>query len=712
MRTRVLAMLCAASLVFSSVPAGAAVDGNMGLEEVMFADIPTVFAASRRDEKFQLAASNLTVITADQIKAWGLRDLKDVLRIVPGYSVLYDRDEWVLSSRGLTSDNTTKFTLAIDGNIVNLLSGFGISNLMDVPNDLSNVKQIEIIRGPGSISWGNNASAGVINLVTKNAADLKKPHNLEAKVGTQRTYVQSFQFGQTKDSDVDMVLSGTVAQSDGRVIGTDASGGANINPIVDIPIPQEPGSGNGSRGRFTTALDRIAPSYRFHAKGSVGDIKLNGFVFSNRNYNRQFEIGKSREFWISREQMYLAGEWNKKAFNDRMDVVMRLMGGSGEQTYDPEDINNPLPIAGVNNPGHSISQDRRVMTASIEGSMRFLDDALKVTVGVDDVERRLTTHSFSNVNFDHIPSTFNNTSGGSVRYNSNDSTIGVYESVTISPAQNLHFLLGARSDHNASRGSERKKWIHTPRAAAMWEMSPDSVVKLIYNKGFLRPDANQVASKPNLVPEEISQTDLIFIHRMGRTNLTTTLFHQEAKDVLFLGEGSVGSANTINGQHETSRGVEVEMTGMMGQHRVFAAGHYFQNYANTYPPLDIMVIDNRRFDEGDDKLAAFTTMFNAGVAFQLAERLSVAPMARYFAPVKYRQTAVPTGSPVSVAQYKKTDAIIYLDMNINWDLSDALGFSVYGNNILNNRDELPHAVRNASYEPYGRYVEGKVSLHW
>lgn len=712
-----LAVLCAASILFSSVPVRAEVGTTA--DDLLFMEIPSVFAASRREEKLELAASNLTVITAEQIKAWGFRDLKDVLRVVPGYSVLYDRDEWVLSTRGLTSDNTTKWTMAIDGNIVNLLAGFGISNLMDLPNDLNHVKQIEIIRGPGSISWGNNASAGVINIVTKNAADMKKMHRLDAKVGTEQTFVQSFQVGQVREEgEVDLTFNATIAQSLGQKIKTDAS---NTNAIRDVVITPATGSRNGSTGRYTTALDRIEPSYRFQAKARVGNLKLHGFAFSQRNYNRNFEIDKGREIYMAREQINLASEWTGTVLNDKVDLTFRLSGGNGQQTYDTEvspattTLSTPAPQT-LTVPAHTISEDRRVLSSSLEGATSFLEEKLRLTMGVDNVERRMMVGNINAATF-NPPNASGANTGGFVRLNKNDSTFGIYESLTFQPVGNVTFVAGLRSDHNASRGSDENKWIHSPRGALMWEPSNKNVLKLVYNSGFLRPDGNQQISSQQpgaipLVPEEVSQLELIYIQQMGKLNLTTTLFDQKAKKVLFLGDGSVGSANTINGQDESSRGVEMELSGMVGQHRVFAGGAWFENKADGFPPLNVMLIDNRRFDEDDNRVGAFTKTLNAGVAARLLEGLTVAPMVRYIAPIKYRLVGAPTGSPVSSAVHKKTDTVVYLDLNVNWDLNDAIGFSLYGNNIADNREELPHAVRNGTYQPYGRYLEGKVTLHW
>ncbi len=103
----------------------------------------------KKPETITEAPSNITLITRQQIKEWGSRNIKDVLRRVVGYPVLPDRDEWVFAVRGNISDNNQKYLILIDGHRMNSVENFGPGQIIEMPNDLGNVKQIEIIRGSG-----------------------------------------------------------------------------------------------------------------------------------------------------------------------------------------------------------------------------------------------------------------------------------------------------------------------------------------------------------------------------------------------------------------------------------------------------------------------------------------------------------------------------------------------------------------------------------
>jgi len=88
-----------------------------------------VISASKKAEGVKDAPSNITVITAKQIKEWGMRDLKDVMRRIAGYYVVADRDEWVFAARGNVADNDQKYLILIDGHKMNSDENFGPGNI-------------------------------------------------------------------------------------------------------------------------------------------------------------------------------------------------------------------------------------------------------------------------------------------------------------------------------------------------------------------------------------------------------------------------------------------------------------------------------------------------------------------------------------------------------------------------------------------------------
>src|SRR5512133_1030997 len=112
----------------------------------------------------------ISVITKDEIRNSGARDMIDVLRMIPGFDFGYDvqgvigaglRGNWV---------HEGKILMMIDGQPINELSYANVPFGNHIPVD--QIKRVEIIRGPGSAIYGGTAELGVINIITQTGKDL------------------------------------------------------------------------------------------------------------------------------------------------------------------------------------------------------------------------------------------------------------------------------------------------------------------------------------------------------------------------------------------------------------------------------------------------------------------------------------------------------------------------------------------------------------
>ena len=112
----------------------------------------------------------ISIITEEEIRTSGARDLIDVLRLVPGINFGYDVQGVVgLQMRGNWA-HEGKILLMIDGIEFNELKYN--SNQFGRHFDVAKIKKIEIIRGPGSSIYGGDAELGVINITTKSADEV------------------------------------------------------------------------------------------------------------------------------------------------------------------------------------------------------------------------------------------------------------------------------------------------------------------------------------------------------------------------------------------------------------------------------------------------------------------------------------------------------------------------------------------------------------
>lgn len=129
-----------------------------------------VVTASRRAEPAWRAPAAVDVVTAEDIKAYGFKEIWDALRYRAGLDVVagrsLDGNRALVSARGFDSEFVTQMQVLVDGRSV--YSPFlGGVYWQSLPVQLQDVERIEIVRGPNAALYGSNAALGVINIITK-----------------------------------------------------------------------------------------------------------------------------------------------------------------------------------------------------------------------------------------------------------------------------------------------------------------------------------------------------------------------------------------------------------------------------------------------------------------------------------------------------------------------------------------------------------------
>lgn len=141
---------------------------NMSLAELSNIEVTSV---SKKAEKETEAAAAIYVITQDDIRRSGAKEIPEVLRMVPGITVSRaGSHDWTVTARGFNNQFANKLLVLMDGRTIYspLFSGV-VWDIQDTV--LEDIDRIEVIRGPGATLWGANAVNGVINIITKNAKD-------------------------------------------------------------------------------------------------------------------------------------------------------------------------------------------------------------------------------------------------------------------------------------------------------------------------------------------------------------------------------------------------------------------------------------------------------------------------------------------------------------------------------------------------------------
>ena len=186
-------------------------------EALLFDDIPSVFGASKYEQRLEEAPASVTLITADEIKKYGYRTLADILRSQRGMYITYDRNYTYLGVRGFSrpTDYNSRVLVMIDGHRTNEniyhMAMLGTEGIVDV--DL--IDHVEVIRGPSSSLYGTNALFGVINIITKRGRDYQGAE-LSAEAASLQTRKGRVSYGTRFSGGAEVLASATAYTSAGH----------------------------------------------------------------------------------------------------------------------------------------------------------------------------------------------------------------------------------------------------------------------------------------------------------------------------------------------------------------------------------------------------------------------------------------------------------------------------------------------------------------
>ena len=136
-------------------------------------DAVVVVSASRREEQLRNAPATMTVVSDATIAHGPGHAVTDLLRHVPGVNVSQTSARDVNATpRAATGTLSDSLLVLLDGR--SIYQDFFGAVLWDfLPIDASEIKQIEVIRGPASAVWGANAMDGVVNVIAKTPRELQ-----------------------------------------------------------------------------------------------------------------------------------------------------------------------------------------------------------------------------------------------------------------------------------------------------------------------------------------------------------------------------------------------------------------------------------------------------------------------------------------------------------------------------------------------------------
>ncbi len=513
-------LFLAAALWAHSEPSPPAATTNLAdlpLEKLMDIEIPTVFGASKFAQKETEAPSTVTVIQSDEIKKFGYRTLADLLRSVQGLYVTYDRNYAFLGADGVElGDFNSRILLLVNGHRINnnLTDGAYIDTAFILDVDL--IDHVEVIQGPGSALYGNNAFFGVVNVVTRTGRQLNGAE-ISGEYGGYDAYKGRISYGKLFNNGLELLASGTIYDS--------AGADRLYYPEYDTPA-QNHGIADG--------LDADSAKSAF-ASVSFRDFTLEGAFIDREKRNptaQYFTRFNDPRLKTTDDRGYAAFKYSH-SFEDLFDVTAQLYYDRAEFR-----IGYPTPVPA----GSTLFKETDIgewWGAELQLSRR-LWERLVLTGGAeyrDDFrqDRRIVDEDSGQVFAD---------------VHQDRQIFGVFGEGDLAVRTNLHLNAGVRYDQSGNFGSAVN-----PRVGLIYSPFESSTFKAIYGTAFRAPNFLELTlseTPEDLKPEEITSYQLVYEQQFGtHVRASLTGFYNRMEDLIVLQNGSFTNFNV------ETKGVEV-----------------------------------------------------------------------------------------------------------------------------------------------------------
>lgn len=526
-------------------------------------DINVVSGASRERERSDDAPATITVVTADELRRYGLRTLHEAINFLSLGMVAQDPLHSVeVGSRGvlLTVDYGNHMLVVIDGHVMNeqwngtayFEQGLGLP--------LEFIDHVEFIVGPGSVLYGSSAMLGVVNVVTKRPRDLgtvqlvvdgaaMPPQDVNGAPelrwpgfgGATRFSLMAGHEMALGSHQLEVALAAEYYAHQGQSLTYPIQSGLTEGETQTPQSwgPRAPGLGSWG-GKTTDSWKTQVPSTLLTVR--LGDFSLwaRTAIYSRNSPARdEFGVGldfdgRAREVdrWINAEL-----RWART-----LSPKLRVMARAYVDLYDYEwnarssswatfGASSPLPDGFDPGQGFDIGLKGRSRWGGVEAQAvwDWVDDGrFPLMVGVDGRLRGFasaTTRSADDVVLDV----------GNV-YSADEWLVGVYAQQRARIHPRLELNAGARLDIQTAFAPRL-----SPRIAAVWTLPGEGRLKFVLNSAFRSPSgyerftefSDQVVN-PNLRPESVLTGEATYQHRIGRHRFTLGVFGSQYSDMIKL----------------------------------------------------------------------------------------------------------------------------------------------------------------------------------
>lgn len=556
-------------------------DFKVNYKSVQLGDLE-VYSSSRRLQKITEAPSAISIITSDQLqKATSHGQIGKTMEHLPGVDVVQSgMNDFNINTRGFNNSINRRTLVLIDGRdpstpMLNLVEWNSLQT------NLSDIKSIEVVRGPGSALYGMNAYNGVINITTNSPKDVQ---GTLVNVGggeynTFRTNVRHA--GSFLDNFYYKVTAGYSTQYQAWVKSRDTKNGGVLEYEGLRPDVTGNRTGNGIIGDIDSLIKANKNAFNmqgtFRLDYELSDNEVITGEVGYSEYGNEYFVNQTGRILIPQIQSpYVRFAYNSEHWSLNTHWRKRLA---------------PIPQI-VMNAAASSGENSDAILADLQRNDSFFDNKLKVITGASFEYQNIITAS-----------------GGSAPLLVPDSIShnfqSVYGQIEYNILDNLQFVFAGRVDASSLFETQ-----FSPKAALVWTPVTDHTLRFTVNRSFLRPSYPEYsrlspAGAPIDSIRQITPTDTFNLHI---SQIDTLIANEFGLNPLGLGRTSVINVGNPNIGVETAWSYEIGYKGVVSD-KMFVTADFYLNQrsnfiSNPLPGLTPSIFTPVRYenDEANAKL--------------------------------------------------------------------------------------------------------------
>ena len=137
-----------------------AVAANQPIEEI-------IVTAQKRVQSIEDVPIAISAYSAKTLQIAGIEDIRDLTILSPSLVLTSTQSESAGTTARIRGVGTTGDNLGLESSVAVFIDGVYRNRNNVALTDLGDVERIEVLRGPQGTLFGKNASAGLINIITK-----------------------------------------------------------------------------------------------------------------------------------------------------------------------------------------------------------------------------------------------------------------------------------------------------------------------------------------------------------------------------------------------------------------------------------------------------------------------------------------------------------------------------------------------------------------